>query len=235
MKTQLQKSDERGHAQHGWLDTYHSFSFANFYDPKKIRFGLLRVLNDDYIDAGQGFGMHPHDNMEIVTIPLSGALQHRDSMGNSSIIKKGDVQIMSAGTGIKHSEFNPSNTEAVTLLQIWVFPKVENIKPRYDQKTFLPETRKNIFQAVVAPDNSEALLINQDAWFSLGNFDLGKSATYKVNKKDNGLYLFVISGTVEVGGQLLNKRDALEITETDSLEIKSNSESEILIIEVPMD
>ncbi len=235
MKTVIQKSQERGHADHGWLNSYHSFSFANFYDPQKVRFGLLRVLNDDYVAGGQGFGMHPHDNMEIVTIPLSGALQHRDSMGNSSIIKKGDVQIMSAGTGIRHSEFNPSPTEAVTLLQIWVFPKLENVTPRYDQKTYSVEGRKNHFETVVAPDNKEALFINQDAWFSLGNFDTAKSATYKVNKAGNGVYVFVISGSIEAAGQILNERDAVGVTEADSIEIKSLSNAEVLLIEVPMD
>ena len=234
MKTLLHKAEERGHADHGWLNSYHSFSFANYYNPAKVSFGLLRVLNDDYVSAGQGFGMHPHDNMEIVTIPLTGALQHRDSMGNSSIIRKGDVQIMSAGTGIRHSEFNPSSTEAVTLLQIWVFPKLENVTPRYDQKTFYPENRKNHFETVVAPNNTEALFINQDAWFSLGNFDAGSAANYTINKEGNGLYVFVISGSIEVSNQVLNQRDAIGITEAASIHIKSSTESEVLIIEVPM-
>jgi len=234
MKTTLHKSQERGHADHGWLKTYHSFSFANFYNPAKTQFGLLRVLNDDYVAAGMGFGMHPHDNMEIVTIPLSGALQHRDSMGNTSIIRKGDIQIMSAGTGIKHSEYNPSNSEAVTLLQIWVFPKIDDVAPRYEQKTFSAQGRQNHFETVVAPNNPEAVFINQDAWFSLGNFNAGRATTYTINKEGNGLYVFVISGSIEVNGQVINQRDAVGITEASSIELKSLAESEVLIIEVPM-
>ncbi len=205
MKTIFHKADERGHANHGWLDSYHSFSFANYHDPKKIHFGALRVLNDDFIEGGYGFGKHPHDNMEIVTIPLSGDLKHEDSTGRKEIIRQYDVQIMSAGSGIAHSEMNANADKEVTLLQIWVFPKERNITPRYDQKTFKPEDRINKLQTVVAPDNAEAVYIHQDAWFSLGNFEQGFQTEYKLNKKTNGVYAFLIDGEATINGNKLNK------------------------------
>jgi len=234
MKTILHKANDRGHANHGWLNSYHSFSFASFHDPEKVHFGALRVLNDDTVKAGNGFGKHPHDNMEIVSIPLSGDLKHEDSTGRKEVIRQNDVQIMSAGSGIAHSEFNANADKDVKFLQIWVFPKERNITPRYEQKTFRPEDRINQLQTVVAPDSAEAVYIHQDAWFSLGNLEQGFSTGYKPNKQGNGVYAFVLEGEVSINGNKLNKRDALGVWETDSLEIKANTKAELLLIEVPM-
>jgi len=234
MKTIFHKATERGHANHGWLDSFHSFSFANYHDPEKIHFGALRVLNDDKVEGGYGFGKHPHDNMEIVTIPLTGDLKHEDSTGRKEVIRQYDVQIMSAGSGIAHSEMNANADKAVTLLQIWVFPKERNISPRYDQKTFRPEDRINQLQTVVAPDNGEAVYIHQDAWFSLGNFEEGFSTEYQLNKTGNGVYAFVIEGNATINGYKLNRRDAIGIWETDKLNIKADAAAELLLIEVPM-
>lgn len=238
MKTVFHPASSRGHANHGWLDAHHSFSFANWYDPSRIHFGALRVLNDDTVAGGGGFGMHPHDNMEIVTIPLSGALEHRDSMGNIGVIEQGDVQAMSAGRGVRHSEYNKNADIPCSLLQIWVFPKLKNIEPRYDQKTFLPEGRKNKLQTLVAPDGhpegSGAMQINQDSWFSIGRFDAGESFFYEIKKPGNGVYAFLISGEAEVGGQSLARRDAVGISETDGFEVKISDAAEVLLIEVPM-
>jgi quercetin 2,3-dioxygenase len=235
MKTTFHKASERGHANHGWLDSYHSFSFANYHDPKKIHFGALRVLNDDKVEGGYGFGKHPHDNMEIVTIPLTGDLKHEDSTGRKEVIRQYDVQIMSAGSGIAHSEMNANADKDVTLLQIWVFPKERNITPRYDQKTFRPEDRINKLQTVVAPDNDEAVYIHQDAWFSLGNFEKGFTTEYKLNKSSNGVYAFLIEGEVAINGNKLNKRDAIGIWEIDQLDIIADTAAELLLIEVPME
>lgn len=233
MKTIFHKSTERGHANHGWLDSHHSFSFAHFYDPEKIHFGALRVLNDDIVQGGMGFGSHPHDNMEIISIPLSGDLEHKDSMGNAGVIRQNDVQIMSAGTGIQHSEYNKNKGRLVNFLQIWVFPKMRNIKPRYDQKTFLPEDRLNRLQQIVSPDG-EGVHINQDAWFYLTDLENGKDVKYDLHDKSHGVYVFVIDGNVNVNGQALDKKDGLGISETDSLSIKANSNSKLLLMEVPM-
>ncbi len=235
MKTIFHKATERGHANHGWLDTYHSFSFGNYYDPTKIHFGALRVLNDDTVNGGYGFGKHPHDNMEIVTIPLNGDLKHEDSTGRKEVIRQYDVQIMSAGSGIAHSEMNANPDKDVQLLQIWVFPKEKNIEPRYEQKTFRPEDRINKLQTVVAPDNSEGVYIHQDAWFSLGNFEEAFQTGYKLNKTGNGVYAFVIDGEVTINGNKLNKRDGLGLWETDQLDIKADTKAELLLIEVPME
>jgi redox-sensitive bicupin YhaK (pirin superfamily) len=235
MKTIFHKASERGHANHGWLDSYHSFSFANYHDPEKIHFGALRVLNDDKVEGGNGFGKHPHDNMEIVTIPLTGDLKHEDSTGRKEVIRQYDVQIMSAGSGIAHSEMNANADKDVTLLQIWVFPKERNITPRYDQKTFRPEDRINKLQTVVAPDNDEAVYIHQDAWFSLGNFEQGFTTEYKLNKSSNGVYAFLIEGEATINGNKLNKRDAIGVWETDQLNIMADTAAEVLLIEVPMD
>lgn len=235
MKTILHKSTERGHANHGWLNSYHSFSFGQYYNASKVHFGALRVLNDDVVSGGAGFGAHPHDNMEIVSIPLQGDLEHKDSTGRHAIIKQYDVQIMSAGTGIQHSEKNYRYNEPVSFLQIWVFPKLRNIKPRYDQKTFKPEDRQNKFETVVAPDDESAVWINQDAWFSLGNFNVGNQTTYNIKKPGNGAYIFVLEGGVTVAGQQLSKRDALGIWDTNAVEIIANTEAEVLVIDVPME
>ena len=234
MKTILHKAKDRGHANFGWLDSHHSFSFGQYYDADKINFGALRVLNDDVVSGGNGFGTHPHDNMEIVSIPLKGDLEHKDSTGTQAVIRQNDVQIMSAGTGIQHSEKNHHANEAVSFLQIWVLPKQRNIKPRYDQKTFNPVERQNKFQTVVAPDNNDAVWINQDAWFSLGNFDKGVTSRYAVKKPENGVYVFVLEGKVTINGAALDKRDGLGITNTETFDITSDITSEILLMDIPM-
>jgi hypothetical protein len=235
MNTVLYPAKERGHVNLGWLDSFHSFSFGQFHDPEKIHFGALRVLNDDSVAGGGGFGAHPHDNMEIVSIPLEGSLSHKDSTGNEGIIRKGDVQIMSAGTGLRHSEYNSSATETAKFLQIWVFPKLKNIKPAYGQKTFDLKDRKNNWQTVVSPDTSErALNINQDARFSLVDLEARKSINYEMKWKNSGLYLFVIEGVVQTDGQSLNRRDALGIYETEKVKIEALENAQLLAIEVPM-
>ena len=236
MKTIFHQADSRGHANHGWLNSYHSFSFGSYHDPAKIHFGALRVLNDDTVSGGMGFGKHPHDNMEIVSIPLSGDLEHQDSMGNTTVIKHGEVQIMSAGTGIYHSEKNKNHNEAVKFLQIWVLPKLRNIEPRYDQKIFAEIDRKNKFQTVVAPLRTEgdAVEINQDAWFSLGNFDNSTETSYEIKQQGNGVYVFVLEGEIEIIGQKLGRRDALGVSETEAILIKATSNAEVLLIDIPM-
>lgn len=235
MKSVLHRAHTRGHANHGWLDSYHTFSFAGYHDPTRVNFGALRVLNDDVVKGGAGFGQHPHDNMEIISIPLKGALEHGDNTGGHGIIKSGEVQIMSAGTGIVHSERNASKTEDVNFLQIWVFPKVRNIDPRYDQKFFSSADRINRFQTIVAPEeNTNSLRINQDAWFSIGRLSKDFSTEYPVNKNSNGVYVFVLDGDVTINGQKLNKRDGLGIWETDKISLSADNEAEVLLIEVPM-
>ncbi len=232
MKTIIHKANERGNVNHGWLKANHSFSFANYYDPNKEQFGALRVLNDDVVEAGYGFGMHPHNNMEIVTIPLKGTLKHKDSTGNEGLIKAGDVQIMSAGKGIMHSEHATAD-EDVNLFQIWVFPKVINIEPRYDQRTFDINDRTNKWQIVVSPEEKhQALFINQDAYFSLGNFDT--STSYNTHKNGNGVYLMVVEGEIEINGSILANRDAIGITDTPIFEINILQPAKLLAVEVPM-
>lgn len=231
----IHRADSRGLADHGWLKSRHTFSFAGYHDPERTRFGLLRVLNDDIVEPGEGFGTHPHDNMEIVSIPLKGALAHKDSTGSEHVINTGDVQIMSAGSGLYHSEYNASKKDAVNFLQIWVFPKERDIRPRYDQKTFSADARINRIQTVVSPDESSgALWINQDSYFSLATIEQGKAVEYKVNSKGNGLYIFVIEGKAEAAGEVLNKRDAIGLEEIEKLEIKAEQKTELLLIEVPM-
>jgi quercetin 2,3-dioxygenase len=235
MKTLLHKANTRGHANHGWLDSHHTFSFAHYYNPERVHFGMLRVLNDDVVAGGMGFGTHPHDNMEIISIPISGDLEHKDSMGNVAVIKQNDVQIMSAGTGIYHSEYNKNKDSQVNFLQIWVFPKQRNIEPRYAQRTFKPEDRENKLQVVVSADkDSEGVWINQDAWFYLGNLKSGFKTEYKINKKGNGVYAFVIDGDVTIHDQKLNKRDGFGIWEEDTFQIQADSHAELLLMEVPM-
>jgi redox-sensitive bicupin YhaK (pirin superfamily) len=231
----LHKANTRGHANHGWLDTHHTFSFGGYMNPSRMNFGVLRVLNDDVVAGGGGFGTHPHSNMEIISIPLKGNLEHQDSMGNVQVIEQNDVQIMSAGTGVYHSEYNQSKAEPVNFLQIWVFPKEHNISPRYDQKTFLPEERKNRLQLIVSANKIEdSLYINQDAFFSLGNFSAGKEFSYSKHKKENGVYLFLIDGKMKVNGIEVEKRDGIGFPETDNLAINCSGNCEILIMEVPM-
>jgi len=235
MKTLLFKAADRGTADYGWLKPNYYFSFAQYHDNAKVHFGLLRVLNDDFIGGGGAFPTHPHDNMEIVTIPFTGALKHKDSTGGEGVIQAGDIQIMSAGSGVQHSEANASATDPVTLFQVWVFPKERNIKPRYDQKTFDIAERTDKWQTVVSPvDADNALWINQDARFSLTNLHAGKEITYTNGFKNNGVFLVVINGSVEVNGQQLNKRDALGISETESFTVKAAEDAELLAIEIPM-
>jgi redox-sensitive bicupin YhaK (pirin superfamily) len=232
----LIKANTRGHANHGWLDSYHSFSFAGYYNPERIHFGALRVLNDDTVAAGMGFGTHPHDNMEIISIPTSGDLEHKDSMGNVTVIKQGDVQVMSAGTGIAHSEKNKNSDKPVKFFQIWIIPNKQNVTPRYDQITLNANDRKNKLQQILSPNADDAgVWIHQDAWFHLGNLDKDVEVKYDLKKKGNGMYAFVIEGDVTINGQKLNRRDALEIVNTDQLNIKADSDSEILLMEVPME
>ncbi len=237
MKSILYKALSRGHADHGWLNSYHTFSFAAYHNPERMHFGVLRVFNDDKVDAGAGFGSHPHSNMEIVSIPLSGALEHRDSTGRHKVIHSGEVQIMSAGTGIVHSEYNASKDKAVSFLQIWIIPEKENIDPRYDQKEFPTAAHPNTFLNVVAPDNPKALWINQQAWFYLADIQKGKSAELSLrNAVENGVFLFVIEGLVEVEDHFLEKRDSLGLKELnkESLNVEAVENSRILAIELSM-
>jgi hypothetical protein len=235
MNTVLHKAGTRGHAQHGWLDSHHTFSFAHYHNPQRMNFGVLRVLNDDIVEGGMGFGTHPHENMEIISIPLSGDLEHKDSMGNVAVIKQYDVQIMSAGTGIYHSEYNKNKDRNVNFLQIWVFPKEKNINPRYEQKTFTPESRLNRWQEIVsAHRNTEGIWINQDAWFYLGNFEAGINSTYKLKKAGNGIYAFVIHGQVTVDQQKLDKRDGFGLWDVEQIALKAETNAEVLLMEVPM-
>ncbi len=235
MKTIFHPADQRGFANHGWLQAAHSFSFAQYYDPSKVHFGLLRVLNDDIVAPAMGFGMHGHDNMEIVTIPLKGSLAHKDSLGSAGTITPGEVQIMSAGSGIQHSEFNASETEAVNLLQIWVFPKERNIQPRYDQKAFDTSTSTNQFQLLVSPTEKEgSLWINQDACFSLGTFQEKQEVQYQFTFPDNGAYVFVIEGEITLANQILGRRDAMGVYHTDQISFTVQQEAKVLVIEIPM-
>ncbi len=226
-------ADTRGKASHGWLNSRFSFSFADYYDPKRMGFGALRVINDDIIAGGTGFGMHPHRDMEIITIPLSGMVQHKDSEGNDGKIRKGEVQIMSAGTGILHSEYNGLEKEDLKLLQIWVMPKMYNVKPRYEQKAF--DLKSNELTLVVSPNGDKgSVSINQDAFFSLGKFETGKSFSYEKKKAGNGLYLFVIDGSVTLEGKTFRARDGVGITDFEKLDLTVNESSELLLMEIPM-
>jgi quercetin 2,3-dioxygenase len=232
----LHKAETRGHAEHGWLESYHTFSFADYYNPERIHFGALRVLNDDRVEPGMGFGTHPHDNMEIISIPLSGVLEHKDSMGNVAVIKSGDIQVMSAGTGIQHSEYNKSKEHEVRFLQIWVFPNKKNVTPRYGQITLNINDRHNKLQQIVSPNpDDEGVWIHQNAWFHLGRFDKDFKTTYSLKRSGNGLYAFVLEGDFTIEGIGLNRRDGLGIWEIDKFKINSNSsEAELLLIEVSM-
>jgi len=235
MKKKLHKSNSRGSANHGWLNTHYSFSFADYYNPEKIHFGALRVLNDDIIAPGQGFGTHPHDNMEIITIPLSGDLEHKDSMGNTGIIRNGEVQVMSAGTGIRHSEFNANSNERLKLLQIWIFPNKKNVEPRYDQISIKDlEIENDLFQILSPNKDDQGVWIYQDAWFHLGYLNPGWKGNYKLKGKNHGVYIFIIEGKVDIEGQELSIRDAIEISETDQVNISVKEKSQILVMEVPM-
>lgn len=233
--TVLHKANTRGNANHGWLNAWHSFSFGSWYNPERVQFGTLRVLNDDTIAAGMGFGEHGHDNMEIITIPLEGDLAHKDSMGNAETIKTGDVQVMSAGTGIRHSEFNPNEDKRTKLFQIWLFPRTQNVTPRYQQITLDVTEQKNNFAQILSPNaDDNGVWIHQDAWFHLADFDNGFSKTYQIKREGNGMYVFVISGTITVDGQELETRDGLGITDFETLEIKASTDAKFLLMEIPM-
>ena len=237
MTTQLFKASERGKADFGWLKANYSFSFANYFNPKNIQFGMLRVLNDDTVAAGMGFGTHPHENMEIITIPLEGALMHRDSMGNEGVIHNGEVQVMSAGTGIQHSEYNASASEQLKLLQLWVFSEKNNVTPRYDQKSFDIDGQINTFVNIVSPEDKNdgnALWVHQQTFFNLGVFEAGKTINYKINLSENGVYLFLISGEIEINNTTLDERDAIGITDCNEITITIKQQSKILLVEVPM-
>lgn len=234
--TVLHKAATRGRANHGWLNSYHSFSFASYHNPERVHFGALRVLNDDTVAAGMGFGTHPHDNMEIISIPLEGDLEHKDSMGTTAVISKGDIQIMSAGTGISHSEYNKNKDRQTKFLQIWVYPNKRNVTPRYDQITLNEADRHNNLQQVLSPNADDAgVWINQDAWFHLGKFDEGFATEYTLKKKGNGVYAFVLKGDITIGNIPLNERDGLGVWDTDAIKITANSQdAEVLLMEVPM-
>jgi quercetin 2,3-dioxygenase len=235
VKTILHKANTRGHDNHGWLDSWHTFSFAGYYDPSRMHFGVLRVLNDDTVAPGTGFGRHAHDNMEIISIPLEGDLEHQDNTGTKQVIRKGDIQAMSAGTGIEHSEKNKNDEQQVKFLQIWVIPNQKNVAPRYDQKFFSEEEKTNKLLTVISPiGEKEGINIYQDAWFSLGKLDKGTELSYTLKNKDHGVYSFLLEGDVTINDIVLNRRDGLGISEVGQLEIKANADSEVLLMEVPM-
>ena len=235
MNTVLHKAETRGHANHGWLDSHHTFSFANYHNPERIHFGVLRVLNDDIVAPAKGFGTHPHDNMEIVSIPLSGDLEHQDSMGNKAVIKQGDVQVMSAGTGIYHSEYNKNNDKEVKFLQIWIFPNKKKVNPRYDQISIQDIEKQNEFYQVLSPNpDDQGVWIHQNAWFHLGRFDDEMKTNYKLMDKTNGLYVFVLEGSVDIDGQTLNSRDGYGIWEIEEINLAAITNSRVLLMEVPM-
>lgn len=232
----LHKANTRGHANHGWLESYHTFSFANYHNPERMNFGVLRVLNDDRVSQGMGFGKHPHDNMEIISIPLEGDLEHQDSMGNTTVIKEGDIQAMSAGTGIFHSEYNKNKDQLVKFLQIWIYPNQKNVTPRYDQITLDLNDRHNKLQQILSPNpEDEGVWIHQDAWFHIGKFDHDFATSYELKKPGNGIYAFVLKGDFTIGNISLNERDGLGIWDTNAIKITANSSNaEILLMEVPM-
>ena len=235
MKKVFHPASSRGAADHGWLQAKHSFSFANYYNSDRVQFGALRVLNDDIIAPGMGFGTHPHDNMEIITIPLEGALEHKDSMDNIGVIETDEIQVMSAGSGVYHSEYNKNKDQSVSLLQIWVFPNKKNVTPRYDQKNIKDLKKVNSFYPIVTPNqNGPGMWIHQDAWFHLGEFDKETRINYDINKKGNGVYAFLIEGSVQIDGESLEKRDALGIWDTEKFELLANKNSRVLLIEVPL-
>ena len=232
----IHRADTRGHANHGWLDTYHSFSFASYYNPERMNFGVLRVLNDDRVAAGMGFGTHPHDNMEIISIPLEGDLEHKDSMGNIAVIKNGDIQVMSAGSGITHSEYNRNKNRDVRFLQIWVYPNKGNVKPRYDQITLNRSDRRNKLQQILSPDpEDEGVWIHQDAWFYLSDLEKGSSIAHTPKRSRNGVYIFVLNGELKVNDETIGKRDGMGIRKlTGELKIGALSNAEFLMMDVPM-
>jgi len=235
MKKAFHAAETRGSANHGWLNANHSFSFANYHNPDRMNFGALRVLNDDTIAAGMGFGTHPHENMEIITIPMEGDLEHKDSMGNIGVINEGEIQVMSAGTGVHHSEYNKNADQAVKVLQLWVFPKKQNVTPRYDQMSVRDLKKPNDFYQVLSPNSEdEGMWVHQDTWFHLGEFDVEKSLVYTIKKPGNGVYIFVIEGSLNVEGESLKKRDAIGIWDTETIRFTVQPQSKVLLVEVPM-
>lgn len=235
MKTIKHTADTRGEANHGWLKSHHSFSFANYFNQDRMNFGMLRVLNDDEVSGGKGFGKHPHKNMEIISIPLSGDLEHQDSMGNTTVIKEGDIQVMSAGTGVMHSEYNKNKDQAVKFLQIWVIPNQENVEPRYDQISTLDLKKENEWYQILSPHKeNQGVWIHQQAYFSMGDFTQPTSLTYDLKDPKNGVYIFVLEGNLKVETEDLRRRDALGIWETDSIEVKAEAHTKVLLMEIPM-
>lgn len=234
MKKILHKANTRGHSLYNWLNSHHTFSFDQYYDSERVNFGALRVLNDDWVAPGEGFGTHPHKNMEIISIPLKGALQHGDSHNNSKVVTPGDIQTMSAGTGIYHSEMNHSQTEAVEFLQIWVLPKEKNTHPAYNDYDIRPLLKKNELALIVAPDGSAPASMLQDTWFSIGEVEAGKTIDYKMHGKGTGVYIFLIEGEIKVDGTVLSRRDGLGVYDTDHFSIETSKDSHILLMEVPM-
>ena len=233
--TVIHTADSRGHADHGWLNAYHSFSFGSWFNPNRVQFGTLRVLNDDTVAAGMGFGTHGHDNMEIITIPLEGDLAHKDNMGNAETIKTGDIQVMSAGTGIQHSEFNPNKDIRTKLFQIWLFPNKHNVTPRYQQITLDKSLQKNDFAQILSPNpEDEGVWIHQDAWFYLSDFDTDFYKKLSLKKEGNGFYIMNIEGEIEVDGEKLSTRDAIGISNASEIEIKANTAAKFLVMEIPM-
>ncbi|HRO42240.1 MAG TPA: pirin family protein [Flavipsychrobacter sp.] len=235
-KTVLHPADSRGHLDHGWLDTYHSFSFGSWHNPERVHFGELRVLNDDYVKGGFGFGKHPHDNMEIITVVLKGALEHQDSMGHTEAIHVNEVQVMSAGSGITHSEYNHNKDEDVNLIQIWIFPKERNVAPRYEQRVFDANERVNRLQMLVSPidRNDDGLKIHQDAWIYRTQLEKGKSINMELSGSQHGVYAFVIEGSISLNGTQLEKRDAMGISDVTHIDLSANENADILLLEVPM-
>ncbi|WP_299555009.1 pirin family protein [Seonamhaeicola sp.] len=237
MKTIIHKAETRGFADHGWLKSHHTFSFAGYQDPERMNFGMLRVLNDDVVQPGMGFGTHPHQNMEIISIPLKGALSHKDSMGNKRAIEVGEVQVMSAGTGLTHSEFNDSRTEEVNFLQLWIIPEKTGVDPNYEQRKFDSENKKNKLQTIVAPKDKlegDALPISQQAYIYRTTLDAGNSVSLAQKDSNNGFYVFAVDGNLEVSKNIIESRDAIGVWDTDSIEILANAHAEVIIIEVPM-
>jgi len=236
MKKILHKADTRGLANHGWLNSRHTFSFGNYHDPERMGFGALRVINDDVVQPSKGFGTHPHENMEIVSIPLSGSLRHHDSMGNTHVITQGEVQIMSAGTGITHSEFNGSEAELVNFLQIWVLPKNRNIEPQYDQKEFSASERQDHFQVIVSPlEEDNGVWINQNAWFSLGDFSSASRGKYTIRNSGNAVYFFLLEGSIDIAGESLQRRDGIGLVDCETIEFVAHKDSQILVMDVPFE
>ena len=237
MKTIIHKSDTRGFANHGWLKSHHTFSFANYQNAERLNFGALRVLNDDLVQPKMGFGTHPHQNMEIISIPLQGALSHKDNMGNKRAIEVGEVQVMTAGTGLTHSEFNDSKTDEVNFLQLWIVPEELNVEPNYEQRQFPSEGKQNQLQTVVAPKDKlegDALPISQQAYIYKTHLDSDKTLNLKMKSSQNGFYIFVVEGEIEVANNTLERRDAIGVSETENIEIIANQNSELVIVEVPM-